>query len=169
MAEKSTKLNLGIAPGHCNGTCFTIAASRRPDLVEAEPPWPAPNRLPPLRYATAAAAGSLPQTNSVPYIQIRCGTVASLRANATFALRMPRRLAMSIAQRFSVLNLVARVSRAFGASCKAVRTPASPNFAIAPTTSDSPDWYRLGVKPKKAPTDRTEHAYFNQPPLAVAA
>ena len=92
-----------------------------------------------LCYAAAPAAGSLPQTNSVPSTQIRCSTVASLRASATFALRMPRRLATSSAQRLSVLNLVARVSSALAASCKAVRTLASPARVIAPVTSVSPD------------------------------
>ena len=36
--------------------------------------------------------------------------------------------------------LVARVSSALAASCKAVRTPASPARVIAPVTSVSPDW-----------------------------
>ncbi len=66
----------------------------------------------PERYAAAVAAGSLPQTNSVPSTQIRCNTMASLRASATFALRIPRRLATSSAHRLSVLNLVARDSGA---------------------------------------------------------
>ena len=40
VAEQSTGRSLGIAPGHCNGTCLTISASRRRDLMGAEPPWP---------------------------------------------------------------------------------------------------------------------------------
>ena len=50
----------------------------------------------------AATGASLPQRNSVPSTHIRCSTVASLRASATLARFMPRRLATSIAQRFSV-------------------------------------------------------------------
>ncbi len=61
--------------------------------------------------------------------------MASLRASVTFALRMHRRLATSMAQRLSVLNLVARVSSALAASCKTVRTPASPTRVIAPVMS----------------------------------
>ena len=108
----------GIAPGHCSGTCLTVSASRRRDLVGAGPFGPAPNSCrPPCPYAATAAAGSLPQRNSVPSAQIRWSTVASLRASATFALRMPRRLATSTAQRLSVLNRVPRVSSALAASC----------------------------------------------------
>ena len=39
----------------------------------------------------------------------------------------------------SVLNLVARVSKAFAASCSAVHTEASPIRVIPPVTSVSPD------------------------------
>jgi hypothetical protein len=53
-----------------------------------------------LAYA-AAAVGSVPQRNSVPSTHMRWRTVANLRASATFARRMPRRFATSMAQRFS--------------------------------------------------------------------
>ena len=144
--EQSTGRSLGIAPGHCSGTCLTNSASRRRDLVGAGPLGPAPNPVPPCAYAAvaaavaSAAAGSLPQTNSVPSAQIRWSTVASLRASATFARRRPRRLATSIAQRFSLLNRVTRDSSALAASCRATRTDASPILVIPPVTSVSPDW-----------------------------
>ena len=66
--------------------------------------------------------------------------MANLRANATFALRMPRRFATSMAQRLSVLKRVTRYSSALAASCSAVRTEASPTRVIPPVTSVSPDW-----------------------------
>ena len=119
----------GIAPGHCSGTGLTVSASRRRDPVGAGPSDPAPNPCrPPCPYAAAVAAAvfSLPQTNSVPSAQIRWSTLASLRASATFALRMPRRLATSTAQRLSVLKRVTRDSSALAASWSAERREASP-------------------------------------------
>ena len=133
----------GLLPATATEPASPISASRRRDAYGGEPSrtlGPAPNCVPPWRYVAAIAAGSLPQTNCVPSTQIRWSTVASFRASATFALRMPRRLATSIAQRLSVLNLVARDSSALAASCKAVRTLASPTRVIAPVTSVSPDW-----------------------------
>ena len=67
VAEQSTGRSLGIAPGHCNGTCLTISASRRRDLMRGGRATLAlaPNCVPPWRYVAAIAAGSLPQTNCV--------------------------------------------------------------------------------------------------------
>src|SRR3954470_14691717 len=83
---------------------------------------------------------------------MRCRTPASLRASATFARLMPRRLATSIAQRLSAETPLTRVSIAFAASYSAVRTVASPTSLIPPVTSVSPDRQRFGVSPKCAPT-----------------
>ena len=67
-----------------------------------------------LRYA--AATISLPQRNSVPSTHMRCRTPASLRASATFARFRPRRLATSMAQRFSAEKRVGRLNTALAAS-----------------------------------------------------
>src|SRR5215218_10042678 len=115
-------------------------------------PRPEAARLPILPDHTAAT--SLPKRNSLPSTQRRCRTVASLRASATLARRMPRRLATSSAQRLRVENLPARVSITFAASYSAVRTIASPALLIPPVTSVSPDWYFFGASPKCAPTAR---------------
>ena len=135
--EPSIGRSLGIAPDHCSTAAEAASPSPRPgDGTSSEQSCLArsePNIS--LAYAAAAAAGFLPQTNSAPSTQVRCSTVASFSASASFALRMPHRLATSMAQRLSVLNLVARVSSALAASCKAVRTPASPTFVIVPVMS----------------------------------
>ena len=67
-------------------------------------------------FSFYAAAASLPQRKSLPSIHIRCSTVASLRAKATLARFMPRRLATSMAQRFKVENRCDRVSSVCAAS-----------------------------------------------------
>ena len=77
----------------------------------------------PFFYALAAA---LPATNSVPSASIRCKTTASFRASATFALRMPARLATRIAQLFSDEPFTGLVRMTLAASYSAVRTLASP-------------------------------------------
>ena len=51
---------------------------------------------------------------------------------------MPRRMAASMAQRFKVKNLLARVSITLAASYSAVRTIAPPALLIPPVTSVSP-------------------------------
>jgi hypothetical protein len=63
-----------------------------------------------------------------------------LRASATFARFMPRRLATSRAHRLRAETRAVRVSIAFAASYSAVRTVASPTLLIPPVTSVSPDW-----------------------------
>src|SRR3954464_4079039 len=84
--------------------------------------------------------------------RFRWSTVPILRASATFARFRPRRLATSIAQRLRVEKRVGRLSTTLAASYGAGRTIASPPLLIPPITSVSPDWYRLGVSPKWAPT-----------------
>lgn len=59
-----------------------------------------------------AVASSRVQRNSVPSAQMRCMTIASLRATATMALRSPRRFATAMPHAFSVDQRFARVSSA---------------------------------------------------------
>src|SRR4051794_35582608 len=141
-----------------------VPASRRRDLGGAGPPGPAPNsRFPLWSYAIAPSS---PRRKSVPFAHMRCSTPASLRASATFARFMPRRLATPVAQRLSAETPLTRVSIAFAASYSAVRTVASPTLLIPPVTSVSPDWYRFGVSPKCAPT---ASAVRNRPGSSTAA
>src|SRR3954452_8105695 len=84
------------------------------------------------------AAVSLPKRNSLPSTQRRCRTVASLRASATLAPRMPRRFATSRAQRLRRENLPARASIPLAASSRAVPTIASPTLLTPPVISVSP-------------------------------
>ena len=58
----------------------------------------------------AAAASCRLQLNSVPSTQMRCMITASLRASATIAFFMPRRLAICIAQALSQDHRVERTS-----------------------------------------------------------
>src|SRR3954466_1476168 len=98
-------------------------------LLQTAPP---PSRL----YAAAAAR---PQRKVVPSTHMRWRITASLRASATFARFMPRRLATSSAQRLRAEKRTARVSRMCAASYRAVRTITSPTRLTAPVTSVSPD------------------------------
>lgn len=70
----------------------------------------------PWRSAYAAAGAGLPQRNALPSTHMRCSTLASFLANATFARFAPRRLATSIAQRLSVEKRVVRLSNTLAAS-----------------------------------------------------
>ena len=63
-----------------------------------------------------ASAASLPKRNSLPSTHRRCRRAESLRARATLARFMPRRLATSSAQRFRVENRPVLVSIACAAS-----------------------------------------------------
>ena len=63
-----------------------------------------------------AAVASLLQRNSVPSTHMRYSTAASMRARATFARFMPRRLATSSAQRLSEDIRTTRVSMDCAAS-----------------------------------------------------
>src|SRR3954451_8695933 len=110
-------------------------------LLQTAPP---PSRL-------YAAAISRPQRKVVPSTHMRWRTTASLRASATFARFMPRRLATSSAQRLRAEKRTARVSRMCAASYRAVRTITSPTRLTAPVMSVSPDWCLRGVSPKCAP------------------
>lgn len=66
-----------------------------------------------LSHAADATAGSLdclPQWNSVPSLHMRCRITASLRATATRARAMPRRLAIFMPQARNADHLVLRIS-----------------------------------------------------------
>jgi len=94
-------------------TASPLPSSRRRDLRGAGSSGPAPNRSLSRPYAAAA---SRPQRKVVPSTHMRCRTTASLRASATFARFMPRRLATSSAQRLRAEKRTARVSRMCAAS-----------------------------------------------------
>jgi hypothetical protein len=66
--------------------------------------------------AAHAAAISLSKRKAVPSSHMRCRTLASLRASATFARFMPRRPASASAQHFRLENRPARVSITLAAS-----------------------------------------------------
>jgi hypothetical protein len=101
---------------HSTTPDLTGPASRRRDLGEAV--RTCRSALPETQSVSMpyAASASLPQRNSLPSTHIRCSTVPSLRASATFARFMPRRLATSIAQRVSVEKRVGRLSTTLAAS-----------------------------------------------------
>ena len=71
----------------------------------------------PSSYANGAvASGRLPQSNSVPSIQMRCRMTAIRRARATIAFLCPRRRDTCAAQAFSADHRFTRVSRTCAAS-----------------------------------------------------
>ncbi len=76
--------------------------------------------------AIAGAAACLPQRNSLPSAHMRCRITANLRATATRARAIPRRLAMFIPQERKADHLVLRISRECAASYSAVRANSSP-------------------------------------------
>ena len=67
-------------------------------------------------YAALIAAGGQPNSNLVPVTHIRCRITASLRATATVARFIPRRLATAIPQARSRDHLRVRVINADAAS-----------------------------------------------------
>ncbi len=112
---QSRQVNLGrviCRSFHSTTPDLAKPSSRRRDLKRSDA------TVEPFRFLFLlyAAAGSLPQQNAVASIHMRCSTVASLRASATFARFMPRCLATSIAQRFRAENRVARVNMICAAS-----------------------------------------------------
>src|SRR4051794_37267198 len=111
--------------------------ARRPRGNDTAPP--SPGRKLDLPQA-AGTASSLPQRNSAPSAQTRCKTTASLRATATRARAMPRRLATCMPQARKVDHFRLRTSREWAASYKAVLASSSPHRLIPPCTSVSPDW-----------------------------
>jgi len=85
--------------------------AHRPHRNDAAPPssggnWNSPGH----------AAGCLPQRNSLPSAHMRCRITASLRATATRARAMPRRLATFMPQARSADHLVLRISNEWAAS-----------------------------------------------------
>ena len=99
-ADGFETLNEIILPFAPTGTiCFTSQANL---FISS-----APSRFP----HAAAIAGSLPKWNSVLSRHIRCRMTASLRATATRARAMPRRLASFMPQARKLDHLRLRISR----------------------------------------------------------
>ncbi len=81
------------------------------------------------------------QRKSVSSRHMRCSTIASLRATATSAFCMPRRLATASPQTFSEDHRPrGLVSSTSAASYSAARIIVSPHFEIRPIRIVSPDW-----------------------------
>ena len=117
-SERSRWANLGRVVRsrlsvHSTTPGLTGPASRRRDLEGTEPLGPVPNLL---FLVRCYAAASLPQRKSVPFAHMRWRTPASLRAKATLARFVPRRLATSRAQRLRAETRTVRVSIALAAS-----------------------------------------------------
>lgn len=112
---RSRQVNLGrvICLGvHSTTSDLVRLSSQRRDAEGAEPDLALLRiLLPPYAVAT-----SLLQRKSLASTHMRCRTVASLRASATFARFMPRRFATPIAQALRAENLEARVSTICAAS-----------------------------------------------------
>lgn len=87
-----------------------------------------------------ATVAYLPQRNSLPSVHMRCRIIASLRATATRARAMLRRLATFMPHARSADHLVLRISNEWAASYSAVRASSSPHRLMRPCTSVSPDW-----------------------------
>lgn len=112
---RSRQVNLGrvICLGvHSTTSDLVRLSSQRRDLEEAE----ADLALLRIFLPPYAVATSLLQRKSLASTHMRCRTVASLRASATFARFMPRRFATPIAQALRAENLEARVSTICAAS-----------------------------------------------------
>lgn len=113
---QSRQVNLGrviCRSFHSTTPDLARPSSRRRDLDKAMPVAAVASLI---HSFFQAVAVSLLQRNSVASVHMRCSTVASLRASATFARFMPRRLATSIAQRFRTEKREARVSMMCAAS-----------------------------------------------------
>ena len=67
-------------------------------------------------FTRIQAAIDMPQRNSLPSTHIRCTMTASLRATATRARAMPRRLAMFMPQARNADHLVLRINNEWAAS-----------------------------------------------------
>ena len=113
--------------------------AHRPHANDAAPPLSDGNWNS-LRHAAADAAAGLPQRNSLPSVQMRCRITASLRATATRARAMPRRLATFMPYARKADHLLLRINKEWAASYRAVRASSSPHRLICPWMSVSPDW-----------------------------
>src|SRR5271165_3514013 len=89
--------------------------AHRPHGNDAAPPLSGGNWNSSRHAAAADAAGCLPQRNSLPSTHIRCRMTASLRATATRARAMPRRLAMFMPQARNADHLVLRINNEWAA------------------------------------------------------
>src|SRR3954452_2387780 len=117
--------------------CYRDRLARRPRGNDTAPPV-AGRKLD--RLQAAGTAPSSPQRNSEPSAHIRCRTQASLRATATRARAMPRRLATCMPQARRADHFRLRTSSEWAASYKAVLASSSPHRLMPPCTSVSPDW-----------------------------
>jgi hypothetical protein len=90
-------------------------------------------------YAAFAATAGPPKSNSSPVTQMRCMITARLRATATVARFMPRRLATETPQARRRDHLRVRVISADAASLRRCRSIRSPHLLICPDLSISPD------------------------------
>jgi hypothetical protein len=109
-----------------------------------------------------------PTWKSVPLTHIRCRIPASLRATAVIAHNMLDRLAIRRPHARNADHFLTRSRRLAAASHSASRTATSPCLLIRPSKSmDVPDWCRLGVRPKCAPTvrDRAKRRGSSTPTL----
>lgn len=109
-----------------------------------------------------------PTWKSVSLTHIRCRMLASLRATAVIAHNMLDRWAIRRPHARRADHFLTRSSRLAAASQSASRTATSPCLLMRPSKSiDVPDWCRLGVIPKWAPTvrDRAMRWGSSTPPL----
>ena len=118
--RKARRLNLsrdlrGIAALRLR-TLNEITLPIVPTGTTSAPPSSGGNGNASCHAAAAFGQGCLPQRNSAPSLHIRCRITASLRATATRALAMPRRLATCMPQARSADHLVPRVSSECAAS-----------------------------------------------------
>jgi len=97
-------------------TLNEIASPIVPTGTTSAPPASGGNCNPSRHAAFVGVAACLHLRNSEPSLHIRCRITASLRATATRALAMPRRLATYMPQARSADHLVVRISSEWAAS-----------------------------------------------------
>ena len=98
--------------------------------------------------AHASTAASRCHRYSVPSVQIRCISTASLRATAMTARRRPRRFAMLSPQTRMAEYFLDRVRSARADWYRTARIASSPHLEMPPFLSVSPEAYFFGVRPR---------------------
>jgi len=107
---------VSICPATWRHCCRPVPDTQRDHLAhrphgnDAAPPSSGGNWNSSAHAAAAGAAACLPQRNSLPSAHMRCRITASLRATATRARAMPRRLATFIPHARSADHLLLRIS-----------------------------------------------------------
>jgi len=91
-------------------TLSEIASPIVPTGTTRHPPWSGGNLNSSRHAAAVDVAACLPQRNSLPSAHMRCRMTASLRATATRARAMPRRLATFMPHARSADHFVLRIS-----------------------------------------------------------